>query len=221
MVPRYPAELVDQVDFVPADKTALLHKHTRKKVSIVPPNYSLPSTSTSEFKELPSLNLENEIRKLSIPQVKNTDGVNWHDSVLLLVLQIHLPSLADSDENNSKVSREESVIELTTLDFNYEIQSLSSNESDDLTEDQTVGHNNKVSKLTRSREPAAKSERGACAVDIVPNEAARADETLSVVIERSEPSSVERNIQATKKESKKAPSDKHSGIVLSPLQLGQ
>lgn len=138
-----------------------------------------------------------------------------------MVLQIHLPSLADSDENNSKVSREESVIELTTLDFNYEIQSLSSNESDGLTEDQTVGDDNKISKLTRSREPAAKSKSGACAIDILPDKAARADETLSVVIERSEPSSHERNDQATKKESKKAPSDKHSGIVLSPLQLGQ
>lgn len=136
-----------------------------------------------------------------------------------MILQIHLPSLADSDENNSKVSREESVIELTTLDFNYEIQSLSSNESDGLTDDQTVDDTNKVSKLTRSREPAAKNEIGACA--IVPEEAARANETLSVVIERSEPSSDERNDRATKQESKKAPSDKHSGIVLSPLQLGQ
>lgn len=66
---RYP-EPADHADFVPADKTSLLRKHTRKKVSIVPPNYSLPSTSTSEFKELPSLHFEQEIRKLSIPQVQ-------------------------------------------------------------------------------------------------------------------------------------------------------
>ncbi|KAL1498025.1 hypothetical protein ABEB36_008887 [Hypothenemus hampei] len=194
---RYPeGGALNQVDFVPADKTALLtHKHTRKKVSIVPPNYSLPSTSTSEFKELPSLNLENEIRKLSIPQ-------------------IHLPSVPDSEEH-SNLSRKESVLEMTTMDLCYDAQSVSSNESDGPTVIEQ-----KASKLTRLREPALQSDLVGPVSTPPPSEFL---ETFSVVIERasdasndiSEPSALVENIKRA------TPSDKHSGIVLSPLQLGQ
>ncbi|XP_066262727.1 uncharacterized protein [Euwallacea similis] len=190
LVPRYPPEMADQVDFVPADKTALLHKHTRKKVSIVPPNYSLPSTSTSEFKELPSLNLEKEVRKLSIPQ-------------------IHLPSLPDSEEQ-SRQSHEDSVIELTTMDLTYDVESVSSNDSNGLiTAEQKES---RPSKLSRPREPVLSAP---------PHH----EETLRVVIEHcsdtgSEPCSATQSA-AGKTEPRKPPSDKHSGIVLSPLQLGQ
>ncbi|XP_050299556.1 uncharacterized protein LOC126738327 [Anthonomus grandis grandis] len=237
LAPRYP-ETADQVDFVPADKTALLHKGTRKKVSIVPPNYSLPSTSTSEFKELPSLNIESEVRKLSIPQ-------------------IHLPSLPDSEEH-SRVSHEDSMIELAPMDFIYDIQSVSSNDSEGLTviekketEDSTSSTSKVMvaesSKLTRIREPAcSKSDVVISSAsghksdsDNVKTEIGYASETLSVVIERSdnsesslnnasdgsEPSGEQlmvRGQEETRKEQKKTTSDtKHSGIVLSPLQLGQ
>ncbi|XP_030745402.1 uncharacterized protein LOC115874391 [Sitophilus oryzae] len=214
---RYP-DVPESVDFVPADKTALLHKHTRKKVSIVPPNYSLPSTSTSEFKDLPSFTQESEIRKLSIPQ-------------------IHLPSLPDSEEH-SKLSRDDSVIELTAMDLNYDVQSVSSNESDDEDggglNDQTEA--NKLcqpgSKLTRQREPAAVYSGNSANV-----QSRLFSETLSVVIEHSDNSTgpgisgdgggeatgsgSRPDELVTNRRDNRAPSDKHSGIVLSPLQLGQ
>ncbi|KAF7265243.1 hypothetical protein GWI33_021351, partial [Rhynchophorus ferrugineus] len=206
---RYP-DVPESVDFVPADKTALLHKHTRKKVSIVPPNYSLPSTSTSEFKELPSFTQENEIRKLSIPQ-------------------IHLPSLPDSEEH-SKLSRDDSVIELTAMDLNYDVQSVSSNESDQT--DPRVEKSITASKLTRQREPASVTGAAPGKTDDhgTKVQTSFTAETMSVVIEHSDNltegdggicANERGEVAETNRRENRALSDKHSGIVLSPLQLGQ
>ncbi|XP_060521508.1 uncharacterized protein LOC132699063 [Cylas formicarius] len=166
-------------DFVPVDKTSLLSDHCRnkKKVSIVPPNHSLPSTSTTEFKELPSSSsVENDKPlKLSIPQ-------------------INLPELADSDEQ-SRTSREDSIIELPTIDSAYDIQSVSSNESETDQEAKTRGN-----KLTRTREP-------------------KSETSLSVVIERREGGGDKSD--SNKKDNGDNNKHHHSGIVLSPLQLGQ
>lgn len=144
------------------------------------------------------------------------------------------------------------------MDLSYDIQSVSSNDSEGLTvieQKETDVARSCDSKLTRSREPACKSDNKASSSgSVVPSasgntgfsetvgktEIAFTSETLSVVIERSDNSDNSINTtdnsetsasqlegkkqgdtaEASRKE-KKAPSDKHSGIVLSPLQLGQ
>lgn len=98
--------------------------------------------------------------------------------------QINLP------EEEVKMSREDSVIELQNLKLVYDIQSVSSNDSDE----------NGVTVIETSR--TIKDDVETC---------------LSVVIERSdnsESSDGAKNQDSCEKQT-------HSGIVLSPLQLGQ
>jgi hypothetical protein len=157
------------------DSAALLSKN-KKKVSIVPPSHPMPSTSTQEFKEAPS-----QVDKLSLPQINLPDG-----------------------DDVAKMSREDSVIELQNLELVYDMQSVSSNDSDD--NGVTVIDTTQPSKLMRTREPANRSS----ATDDL-------ETCLSVVIERSdnsESSDGQKNQDCSEKQT-------HSGIVLSPLQLGQ
>ncbi|KAG5867217.1 hypothetical protein JTB14_020706 [Gonioctena quinquepunctata] len=162
-------------EFVHVDKSTLMNK-SKKKVSIVPPNHSLPSTSTTEFKELPQMPA-----KMSIPEIQ-------------------LPSSFSGEVN--KMSREDSIIELQALDLTYDIQSVSSNDSDSITVIVTEQTN---SKLTKSREPVN-----------IHND--NIETCLSVVIERNENSE---SSEGDKKSNKGSEKQTHSGIVLSPLQLGQ
>ncbi|XP_018575234.1 uncharacterized protein LOC108914026 [Anoplophora glabripennis] len=165
-------------DFVQVDKTALLSKH-KKKVSIVPPNHSLPSTSTTEFKDLPQATLHHEEerdKRMPIPQIQLPE----------------LPSFS-SDDGGNKLSREDSIIELQTLDLTYDIQSVSSNDSDSITVIETE-------KITTSND--------------------NIETCLSVVIERNDNSESSDGTSGDKKEGG-SEKQTHSGIVLSPLQLGQ
>ncbi|KAJ3621757.1 hypothetical protein Zmor_008623 [Zophobas morio] len=160
------------------DSAALLSKN-KKKVSIVPPSHPIPSTSTQEFKEAPS-----QSEKISLPQI----------------------NLPDVDE--AKMSREDSVIELQNLELVYDIQSVSSNDSDDNGAVTVIEATTKASKLTRTREPANRP---------APTRQDDLETCLSVVIERSD------NSESSDGHKKEDGADKqtHSGIVLSPLQLGQ
>lgn len=120
--------------------------------------------------------------------------------------QIQLPELPSfSDDGGNRLSREDSIIELQTLDLTYDIQSVSSNDSDSI----TVIETEKIttSKLARPREPI-----NVHGEDI--------ETCLSVVIERNDNSE---SSDGTSGDKKDAGSEKqtHSGIVLSPLQLGQ
>ncbi|KAJ8957444.1 hypothetical protein NQ318_004924 [Aromia moschata] len=185
LAPRYRSQ---GGDFVQVDKATLLAKN-KKKVSIVPPNHSLPSTSTTEFKELlQSVQREEERDKPKLP-----------------IPQIQLPSFAE--EGGNRMSRENSVIELQTLDLTYDIESVSSNDSDGVT---VVEAEQVTSKLTRSREPVNVH------VDNV-------ETCLSVVIERNDNSDGSECTAAddVKRETNGGDKQTHSGIVLSPLQLGQ
>lgn len=105
------------------------------------------------------------------------------------------------------MSREDSIIELQTLDLNYDIQSVSSNDSDSIT---VIETEQTSSKLSRTREPV-----NVCSDNI--------ETCLSVVIERNDNSDSSEGNSDNKKEEKKDSSERktHSGIVLSPLQLGQ
>lgn len=128
--------------------------------------------------------------------------------VKLPIPEIQLPASYSSDEGNNRLSREDSIIELQTLDLTYDIQSVSSNDSDSVTVIET--EQTSTSKLTRSREPAH-----VCSDNI--------ETCLSVVIERNDNSDSSEGNSDNKKEDKKDGSERqtHSGIVLSPLQLGQ
>lgn len=162
----------------------------------------------------------------------------WQKTNCSNVIQIHLPSLPDSEEQ-SKKSREGSIIELEdqTMDLSYDVQSISSNESEGLTMIEQRIEPETLSKLTRSREPATLFEADGSGV-AAQTETAFVSETLSVVIERSDNSDNSLTTIASGGKAKSAPddkrpeearmrasrgasSDKHSGIVLSPLQLGQ
>lgn len=163
-------------DFVNVDKTS--HRKSKKKVSIVPPvppNHSLPSTSTAEYKELPQ-----STTKISIPE-------------------IHLPNSFSDDGDKSP--REDSIIELQALDLTYDIQSISSSDSDSkgATEAEKA-----ASKFIKSREP-------------VNSYVDNTETCLSIVLERND------NSESSDGDKKGHSSEKqtHSGIVLSPLQLGQ
>lgn len=115
-----------------------------------------------------------------------------------------LPSFSD-DGTANKMSREDSIIELQTLDLTYDIQSVSSNDSDSI----TVIETEKIttSKLARPREPLNVHSDNI-------------ETCLSVVIERNDNSESSDGTSGDKKEGG-GEKQTHSGIVLSPLQLGQ
>lgn len=146
----------------------------------VPPNYSLPSTSTTEFKDLPQSSAQqDENFKLTIPEIQ-------------------LPVI--SAEGN--ISRDDSFIELQPLDLAYDIQSVSSNDSDSL----IIENEKTTTKLSKTREP----------VNIHGNN--NIESSLSVVIERNSESS-DGNSDKPETTKEKSERQTHSGIVLSPLQL--
>lgn len=93
------------------------------------------------------------------------------------------------------------MIELQTLELCYDIQSVSTYDSDSVKEDEEQPKTEKAppSKLTKAREPS--------------NAAEDVETTLSVVV-KSDPGKSEKSGCETEKQT-------HSGIVLSPLQLGQ
>ncbi|KYB25795.1 hypothetical protein TcasGA2_TC034041 [Tribolium castaneum] len=96
--------------------------------------------------------------------------------------QINLP------EEEAKMARDDSVIELQNLELIYDIQSVSSNDSDD--------------NVTTVVETRTTNDLETC---------------LSVVIERSDNSESSDGVKNQESGDKQT----HSGIVLSPLQLGQ
>lgn len=128
--------------------------------------------------------------------------------VKLPIPEIQLPASYSSDEGNNRLSREDSIIELQTLDLTYDIQSVSSNDSDSVTVIET--EKTSTSKLTRLREPTHVHSDNI-------------ETCLSIVIERNDNSDSSEGNSDNKKEDKKDGSERqtHSGIVLSPLQLGQ
>lgn len=97
----------------------------------------------------------------------------------------------------------ESIIELQALDLSYDIQSISSNDSDSITVIDTASN---CKKLTQVREAANVTDKNS-----------ETTTCLSVVVER------DGSVGSDIFESNKKDEDKqaHSGIVLSPLQLGQ
>lgn len=196
---RYPMAKVsdrNQAKFVPIERSTSLQRQQKKKVSIAAGN-PVPSTSTMNFPDygIGENNMENENRAMPKPQIPI----------------ITIPDFGNLSGEESKLSRDDSLIELQNLELNYDLQSVSSNESDTVIEIETK----KTSKHTRTRETANSNTGEASADDV--------ETCLSVVIERSDNSECsydksEISDRIDKQESEKV---SHSGIVLSPLQLGQ
>lgn len=117
----------------------------------------------------------------------------------LPIPEIQLPVNSPEEAN---ISRDNSIIELQPFDLAYDIQSVSSNDSDSI----IIETEKTSTKLSKMREP----------VNIHGNN--NIESCLSVVVERNSESS---DANSDKPENNKEKSERqtHSGIVLSPLQL--
>lgn len=188
------------------------HNSHNKKVSIAAAN-AIPSTSTMNFQE-PAIYVEGEApRSPAKPQIP----------------LITVPDFADFNSDAAqRMSRENSVIELQNLEIGYDLQSISSCDSDTVIEVETA-----APRLVRTRERVVGRT-------ISPSE--HVETCLSVVIEKRDLESVEsdegkktnyRNendvmVNETSDVSRKdivgnesERQRNNSEIVLSPLQLGQ
>lgn len=183
-----------------SDSSALLSK-TKKKVSIVPPTNNqqqpIASTSTHEFKQAPPPPPQYEF---DVPQIE-------------------LPDKSSRDPRHDSAS---SIIELENLEMmmTYDLQSVTSSGSDSDSNRVTVVESLMTSsKLTRGREAANQKMNHPAEDDL--------ETCLSVVVERSDNSDASgscKNDVSTSVSNKKKQTTAttcQSGIVLSPLQLGQ
>ncbi|CAH1953509.1 unnamed protein product [Acanthoscelides obtectus] len=185
-------------DFVKMERTSLLNK-SKKKVSIVPPNHSLPSTSTTDAKDF------HETTK--IPPYDDTTPMSSTRlpapilvAPVMSIPEIQLPTAS----SGSSIQRADSIIELQPMDL-YDARSISSSdESAGAPDDDTKG-------------------AGAGASLDCGDAADKSETCLSVVIERNDNSDgSDIQVAVTTDQTNQLQGqngDKHSGIVLSPLQL--
>ncbi|XP_017772040.1 PREDICTED: uncharacterized protein LOC108559311 [Nicrophorus vespilloides] len=203
-----------------APSTSLLSQSTaidkhKKKVSIVTNNPSssdphpnpVPSTSSGNFQE-ERVGLIQK-RKQEEMQTGEASGIS---QTLIPIITIPDQDYFEMNERRRRMSREDSLIELENLDIiaSYELQSVSSVESETVIE---VDCHPKETKHTRTREPALLS-----ALDGPSHH--QTETSLSVVIERADDNS-DRNPRKDEASAGSERREAHSGIVLSPLQLGQ
>ncbi|KAL3272394.1 hypothetical protein HHI36_013871 [Cryptolaemus montrouzieri] len=204
----------DHPDYIQIKQNTLPMKH-KKQVSIVPPNHSLPSTSTSEFKEFPKLlpSKEESGKTNTIPEIQLPP--DFETALAQSQITAHggsVSSLSEWHQRQEQLAsrgRCDSIIELENLELSYEVESVSSIDSESVTIVEAEVKQS-TTKLNRKREPLnAKSSDSK-------------ETSLSVVIERSDNSEGSDDRKETIKKidgADKQPA--HSGIVLSPLQLGQ
>lgn len=208
---RYPLNRVrdKKTDFVPLERSC--SNRQKKKVSIAPGN-PIPSTSTMNFQDP------------TFPESEDTP-LQQPPSIPIITV----PEFAEFNAD-LQMKRDDSLIELQNLDINYELQSISSCDSDTVVEIETT----KVSKHVRTRGPAFNVTSieaptittTAPSTTDIPSTSTAAEinsddiETcLSVVIERND----NIGVKNSKTNNDRGETEKitHSGIVLSPLQLGQ
>ncbi|XP_044759932.1 uncharacterized protein LOC123317449 isoform X2 [Coccinella septempunctata] len=206
--PLAPKMKRDHPDYIQIQQNALPVRH-KKQVSIVPPNHSLPSTSTSEFKEFPKIlspKSEEAVKKKAIPEIQlPPDYTETADGAQISKQD----SLLEWHQRQNLNQRCDSIIELENLELTYEVESVSSNDSESATIVETEVKQS-TTKLNRKREP----------INSMTGDSK--ETSLSVVIERSDNSeSSEDRKETTLKIEDTERQPAHSGIVLSPLQLGQ
>lgn len=176
-------------DFVAVDPTTSLISKQKKRVSIAQQK-PMPSTSTAE--DFPS-HLVNE----------NEDKVQFRPTIPTITV----PDFTDfHSESATNLHRDESSIELQNLELAYELESISSNDSDSIVIENETSR--APSKLTRSRVPVH-----ATIVDTSCDK----ETSLSVVAEKRDHSECEKNYKTISESERLS----HSGILLSPLQLEQ
>ncbi|XP_045476143.1 uncharacterized protein LOC123681860 isoform X2 [Harmonia axyridis] len=208
--PLAPKMRRDHPDYIQIQQNALPPVRHKKQVSIVPPNHSLPSTSTSEFKEFPRLlspKSEEPTKKKMVPEIQLPPN---YAEVTDERVNPPPPLPAEWQQRHTTVQRCDSIIELENLELTYEVESVSSNDSESATIVEAEVKQS-TTKLNRKREP----------INSVTGESK--ETSLSVVIERSDnsESGESRNGTSSRIEGAVVRHTPHSGIVLSPLQLGQ
>lgn len=193
-------------DFVAVDPTTSLISKQKKRVSIAQ-NKPIPSTSTAE-------------------EFCPHKGFREKETNANQIPIIAVPEYADfnAEEAARFSEKEEASIELQNFELAYELESVSSNDSDSIVVIETETSKLQT-KLTRTRVPVH-SNNAKEAIE----ERDRIDEEdddedretcLSIVIERNNSeNSVERN-DKTSKNDRECEKLSHSGILLSPLQLEQ
>ncbi|KAF5290790.1 hypothetical protein FQR65_LT11522 [Abscondita terminalis] len=187
-------------DFVAIDPTTSLISKQKKRVSIAQQK-PIPSTSTAE--DFPS----HLIYKENEPEEKPHTIIECKPTIPIITV----PDFTDFS-NNSNFPRDESSIELQNLELAYELESVSSNDSDSIViENET---NRAPSKLTRTRVPVHGN---------IVDSSYDKETSLSVVVERSDnsESSADRNNKPNGEKPNESERLSHSGILLSPLQLEQ
>ncbi|XP_018333223.1 uncharacterized protein LOC108742486 isoform X2 [Agrilus planipennis] len=204
---RFPSEQREKLntEFVPVDPTQSLISKQKKRVSIAPPK-SLPSTSTSEH-----LHNTSNIQQGSGNSENSRLPLTTQSSIPIITV----PEFADfnNDQRPRRMSHEDTCIELENLEFTYDLQSVSSNDEVELEErDRAVMRCSVIQtqKKTQLNEVSNKLEAFDGGGITEEN-----DETCLTVV-------IEKNQQETENDRKNDNEKKsHSGIVLSPLQLGQ
>ncbi|GJQ72286.1 hypothetical protein Trydic_g3375 [Trypoxylus dichotomus] len=157
-------------DFVPVEQASLMRNNSHKKVSIAAAsnNNAIPSTSTMNFQE-PAIYVEEE-------PLQNQESPSKPQIPLISV-----PDFADfNSEVAKRMSRENSIIELQNLEMSYDLQSISSCDSDTVIEVETVAITKAApqSRLVKSRE-----QRG-IGVGRTISSSEHVETCLSVVIEK-------------------------------------
>ncbi|KAF5293510.1 hypothetical protein FQA39_LY02995 [Lamprigera yunnana] len=190
---RYPLHERDkQAEFMTVEPTtSLIDSKHKKRVSIAQQK-PIPSTSTAEdfqshliYKET-----ESDDRSDTVIECKPTIPI------------ITVPDFTDFSGANAKLRRDEFSIELQNLELAYELESVSSNDSDSIIIENETHHPS--SKLTRTRVPVHGNNNK--------------ETSLSVVVERSDNSKCSGDKSEKTTDSERL---SHSGILLSPLQLEQ
>ncbi|KAK4874455.1 hypothetical protein RN001_013815 [Aquatica leii] len=184
-------------DFVAVDPTTSLISKQKKRVSIAQQK-PIPSTSTAE--DFPS----HLIYKESEPENKPHTIIECRPTIPIITV----PDFTDFSDTN--LPRDESSIELQNLELAYELESVSSNDSDSIIIENDS--NRPPSKLTRTRVPVH---------GVIVDTSYDKETSLSVVVERSDNSecSIDKNNKPNGEKSTDSERLTHSGILLSPLQL--
>lgn len=236
---RYPLNRVrdKKTDFVPLEHSN--SNRQKKKVCIAPGN-PIPSTSTMNFQEtLPTQSTTQNF--LNHNNDKQEDDGPYKPPPPSSIPIITVPDFADFN-NETDMKRDDSLIELQNLDMHYELQSVSSCDSDTVVEIES----RKLTKHTRNREPIASSidnnnlttttTTTIAARTIITTTDTATDNTTTVDIDNTdedEETCLSVVIEQTDKRGDNKTNDRqqdrvdnnekisHSGIVLSPLQLGQ
>lgn len=210
---RYPLQQREKntTDFVAVDPTTSLISKQKKRVSIAQQQKPVPSTSTAPESGLPR-SAFNEVDDTDVNKQSYAENITSGNPTIPIIT---VPDFADFNSEKARLSRDESSIELQNLELAYDLESVSSNDSDSIVIEMETNRPAPSSKLTRTRVPVH--------TNILANAPDDKETCLSIVVERSDNSecSVDKSERHSGDRSIDSEKLSHSGILLSPLQLEQ